>query len=291
MDPRTAQYIHHMLVYVCSGAFAEVNGSCFDQSSIIATSGLTRNCLDIVINGWAVGGSDLEFPLDTGIPLGPDEQFDTVLMEIHYNNPNLDAGQVDDSGFIWHYTDMLRTHDVGTITIGHVVNRALRIPPKSEKFIAQGYCPNQCTSLWPYDINVIASLLHSHTAGSAIWTQIIRDNEEIGYLDMNMNYDFNFQASYNSDVASGLNYISIPAHGVCAHTSLYQHTPMDQCVQIHTAVYPHSRPIQYKSDYYTYEPFGLGRFATDHSLTKAASRPLLVRVRRCAPQTTTPARP
>ena len=32
------------------------------------------------------------------------------------------------------------------------------------------------------------------------------------------------------------------------------------------------------------EPFGLGRFATDHSLTKAASRPLFARVRRYAPQ-------
>ena len=35
---------------------------------------------------------------------------------------------------------------------------------------------------------------------------------------------------------------------------------------------------------YIYEPFGLGRFATDHSLTKAASRHLFARVRRYAPQ-------
>ena len=35
---------------------------------------------------------------------------------------------------------------------------------------------------------------------------------------------------------------------------------------------------------YIYEPFGLGRFATDHSLTKAASGPLFTRVRRSAPQ-------
>ena len=34
----------------------------------------------------------------------------------------------------------------------------------------------------------------------------------------------------------------------------------------------------------SYEPFGLGRFATDHSLAKAASRPLFARVRRYAPQ-------
>ena len=35
---------------------------------------------------------------------------------------------------------------------------------------------------------------------------------------------------------------------------------------------------------YLYEPFGLGRFATDHPLTKAASRPLFARARRFAPQ-------
>ena len=32
------------------------------------------------------------------------------------------------------------------------------------------------------------------------------------------------------------------------------------------------------------KPFRLGGFATDHSLTKVASRPLFVRVRRYAPQ-------
>ena len=40
--------------------------------------------------------------------------------------------------------------------------------------------------------------------------------------------------------------------------------------------------------YKVHEPFGLGRFATGHSLTKAASRLLFVRVRRLAPQTKTP---
>ena len=35
---------------------------------------------------------------------------------------------------------------------------------------------------------------------------------------------------------------------------------------------------------YIYKPFGLGRFATDHSLTKAASRPLFAREGRYAPQ-------
>ena len=36
--------------------------------------------------------------------------------------------------------------------------------------------------------------------------------------------------------------------------------------------------------YNTYESVGLGRFAADYSLTKAASRPLFARVRSYAPQ-------
>ena len=42
---------------------------------------------------------------------------------------------------------------------------------------------------------------------------------------------------------------------------------------------------------YSYEPFGLGRFATDHSLTKVASRPLFVRVRHYTTQLTSASRP
>ena len=198
MDPRTNQYIHHMLVYVCNGAFQEVNGDCDDANSLIQTSGIASSCFTSIISGWAVGGSDLYFPLDAGIPIGPGEQFDTVLLEIHYNNPNLDAGHVDNSGVVWYYTNELRTHDLGLLTMGHRVNTAHRVPPKSEKFIVQGYCPLQCTSLWPHDINVIATFLHTHTAGTAMWTQIIRDKKEIGYLDMNLNYDFNYQVSSTS---------------------------------------------------------------------------------------------
>ena len=40
-----------------------------------------------------------------------------------------------------------------------------------------------------------------------------------------------------------------------------------------------------------YEPFGLGRFAKDHSLTKGNFATFVIRVRHYAPQTTTPTRP
>ena len=171
-----------------------MDGNCNDYDGIIRTSGAFDDCQSWIIGAWAVGARDLDFPLDAGFPIGPSETFDTILIEVHYDNPQLKAGIVDDSGLKWYYTDSLRTHDTGIMIIGHLVNSAMRIPPQTESFVINGYCPGSCTrSKFTEPINVIASLPHSHTAGASMWTQIIRDNKEIGYLDLNLNYDFNFQ--------------------------------------------------------------------------------------------------
>ena len=160
-----------------------MDANCNDYDGILRTSG-------------AFGARDFEFPLETGFPFGPPETFDTLLLEMDYNNPQLKAGIVDDSGLKWHYTDSLRTHDAALMFIGSVVNTAMRLPPQTESFLIHGYCSGSCTrSKFTEPINVIASFPHSHTAGASMWTQIIRDNKEIGYLDLNLNYDFNFQAS------------------------------------------------------------------------------------------------
>ncbi|WP_411023013.1 hypothetical protein, partial [Salmonella sp. s51228] len=76
---------------------------------------------------------------------------------------------------------------------GNVVTSTMMIPPQASHFTLQVYCPKECTNKMPHQITVFASLLHSHLTGVSIWTQIIRDGKEIGYLDSNFNYDFDFQ--------------------------------------------------------------------------------------------------
>ena len=175
-----------------------MSGDCHDQNSIIQSSGAFADCGNsVIVSEWAVGLRDLEYPLDAGFPIGPSETFDTLMLEVHYDNPQLKAGIVDDSGLKWYYTDSLRTHDVGVFYIGQTFNTYLRIPPQTESFLISGYCPSSCLrSKFSEPIRVIASFLHSHTAGASMWTQIIRDNKEIGYLDLNLNYDFDFQVCY-----------------------------------------------------------------------------------------------
>ena len=188
-------YVHHLLVYICPSTFPELVGDCDSASSPIQQSGASSSCSGTLISGWAVGAGDFNLPLEAGIPLGPEEAFDTLLIEIHYNNPNLDAGIVDDSGVSWYITDNLRNHDVGILHLGQRVNDAMSIPPRAELFLVPAYCPGECTKHLNEPINVIATFPHSHTSGVSMWTQLIRDNKEIGYLDLNLNYDFNFQVS------------------------------------------------------------------------------------------------
>ena len=185
-----------MLVYSCPETDEELNRDCDSTDNLISQSGALDNCRSSILSGWAVGTSDFDFPLDVGIPLGPDETFDTVLIEVHYNNPNLDSGIIDDSGLHLYITDNVRMHDAGVFTLGHKVGDSIMVPPQTESYLVSGLCPGECTELlFKEPINVIATFPHSHTAGASIWTQIIRNKKEIGYLDKNLNYDFNFQVN------------------------------------------------------------------------------------------------
>ena len=186
-----------------------MSGDCYDENSIMQTSGAFEDCAyTTIVSLWAVGSREFEYPLDTGFPIGPDEQYDTVMLEVHYDNPQLISGIVDDSGLTWYYTDVVRTHDIGIFYIGHVFNSNLRIPPQTESFLVSGYCSSSCLqSRFTEPLHVIASFPHSHTAGKSMWTQIIRDKKEIGYLDMNLNYDFDFQVSLSDSIHS--NYICV----------------------------------------------------------------------------------
>ena len=65
---------------------------------------------------------------------------------MHYNNPDLIAGVTDEgSGFTVEYTDQVRPHDMGLITITQV---ALVIPPGLDRVEAPtSHCLGNCTQL------------------------------------------------------------------------------------------------------------------------------------------------
>lgn len=46
------------------------------------------------------------------------------------------------------------------------------------------------------EITIVAASPHTHLAGVEVWTKIIRNGEEKGYLFRNKYYDFNYQNTY-----------------------------------------------------------------------------------------------
>lgn len=94
-----------------------------------------------------------------------------VMLEVHYNNPELKSGNtrshyhtrgilnvkftkqfhlagfVDSSGIRFYVSDQLRDMDAGVIELGLEYTDKMAIPPKQESFSLTGYCISSCTSV------------------------------------------------------------------------------------------------------------------------------------------------
>jgi len=78
--------------------------------------------------------------------------------------------------------------------LGNVGNDEQPIPPNMPYYRVQSYCPGICTKFFPHPINVFGDFLHTHKAGSMIWSTQYRDNERIpGYFNRIEYWDFSFQ--------------------------------------------------------------------------------------------------
>ena len=119
-----------------------------------------------------------------------------MLIEILYDNPDLRNDIVDNSGIRFYYTEELRKYDLGLLTLGAAGNpTSIQIPPKSNKFISYSTCYPKCTQKYIPDegIYAVGALLHTHLAGRAIKTTLIRNGIAINELFDNPTYDFNYQ--------------------------------------------------------------------------------------------------
>ncbi|XP_066941219.1 MOXD1 homolog 1-like [Macrobrachium rosenbergii] len=153
-----------------------------------------KYCTSILV-AWAVGGEGTFTPKHAGFPLGEEHGGATYfMMELHYENPNLRKGIVDNSGLRIYYTENLRPYDAGILMLGHTVSPMQLIPP-GQHWLSIGHCSSNCTSnnLPENGINVFAGILHAHLLGRNMTLRHIRDNKELPIIIRDLNFDFNFQ--------------------------------------------------------------------------------------------------
>jgi dopamine beta-monooxygenase len=138
------------------------------------------------------------FPKEAGLPFYPTDGADKryFLMEWHYDNPNLLPDIVDNSAIKLYFTQKeLRPNDLGLLRLTDDNTIGIQVPPKANNFQLTTICYPGCTNqFFPDDgINAVAGFLHTHLAGRAVRTSLIRNNTLIEYLFDEPNYDSNYQ--------------------------------------------------------------------------------------------------
>ena len=113
--PSTKKYIHHYTLYGYgdSSVSPPTYGTCPDLCYETRCTDNKRELMWL----WAPGLSGSKLPDEAGIRiLGTGLK--AFILQVHYDNPNDDAGMVDASGFRIYYTSTLRANDAGVLEIG-----------------------------------------------------------------------------------------------------------------------------------------------------------------------------
>ncbi|KAK8384812.1 hypothetical protein O3P69_014395 [Scylla paramamosain] len=199
IQPENRQHVHHMLLYECHIPHAEKllhkfvsakGAQCYDHNMPVSWF----SCNTAIV-AWAIGSEGEMLPPNVGIPLGEEHGGASYFMlEIHYDNPDLMPGVVDSSGVRLLYTEQLREHDAGVLTLGHTVSPTMIIPPGQE-WTTVAHCTSTCTqkTVPQTGITVFQGVLHAHLLGSSISVQHIREGQELPPIMQDNHYDFNYQ--------------------------------------------------------------------------------------------------
>ena len=147
---------------------------------------------------WAIGSEGLHMPEKAGFPIGSKHGGATYyILETHYDNAKMRDDIVDNSGMRFFYTDNLREHDIGLLTVGSVVTGPRQlIPPGQKEFKTVGVCSQECSQHIPENgVTLANGFLHAHLLGRKLKLRHIRDGKEIRTIFEDNYYDFNFQVS------------------------------------------------------------------------------------------------
>jgi hypothetical protein len=171
----TEAYVHHAVVR------GSEQGSCDD----------TNNFFEIV-SAWAPGEVPLTLPDNLGAPLFGADGFQAFQIVIHYNNPRLDQGVIDNSGIRLYWTSQPRDEQVGVLSVGDPIVSLVGQPVGDGYTLHQFDCPGSCSSLVNTPVTVLREYLHMHKTGARMTNEQIRNGEvirmgSVDYWDFDQN--------------------------------------------------------------------------------------------------------
>ncbi|XP_078050514.1 DBH like monooxygenase olf413 isoform X2 [Augochlora pura] len=196
IQPGSHHFLHHMTLYECRGDPAELESAASTSGSLCyqPSSQPSFQCTTIAAI-WSLGSEGFNYPLEAGYPLDPHDGPRYYMLETHYTNPELEVDINDSSGLRLHYTDRLRTHDAGILSVGIDPNWRHTIPPGQPEVVSEGHCISDCTgqTIPNNGINIFAVVMHTHQLGRKVRLRQIRSGEELPPIASDTNYDPTYQ--------------------------------------------------------------------------------------------------
>lgn len=195
-----APYVHHYLVYSCPNPISP-------SASVSGPTAYTmpRECNEEnLLWGWAPGSIFYASPTNAGFLAGANTTRKSLILQLHYTNPQALANVVDTSGFGMYYTPTLRQYNMGVMWTGSVTNLYPIAPGRQNHYDTWA-----CVVSAPAGVtlNVLAYQTHAHLLGNRIWSdkvQVVNNvRTKVGELgrDDNWRFDDQYVASFPSPKA------------------------------------------------------------------------------------------
>ncbi|KAJ3107796.1 hypothetical protein HDU97_003144 [Phlyctochytrium planicorne] len=147
--------VHGINVYGCSGKPAAFNDvyECFRMDELC----------DTLLYTWIPGSTAVHFPTAAGSAIGTGTNaFQYLSLQVRYNNPYQIPNIIDNSGMTLNYTAILRSNDIGVLTLGQEM---FELPKNSSgNYIVSSKCSAACTSKFPSSITLVLFQLYTHVS-------------------------------------------------------------------------------------------------------------------------------
>ncbi|XP_012063629.1 PREDICTED: MOXD1 homolog 2 [Atta cephalotes] len=195
IQPGSHEYLHHMTLYECRGDQAELESAAETTGGVCYVPDKPTFQCNTIAATWSLGSEGFNYPPEAGYALNPYAGPRYYMLETHYTNPQLDAFISDSSGLRLLYTDRLRGHDAGILSVGIDPNWRHIIPPGQPEVVSEGHCIADCTgqTIPNSGINMFAVIMHTHQLGRKVRLRQIRASEELPPIAADTNYDPNYQ--------------------------------------------------------------------------------------------------
>jgi hypothetical protein len=133
-----------------------------------------------------------------GKPFG-EGLYEYVMLETHYNNPELLEGETWSASYEFIWTDQEVETEVGTLTLGDLQVDGWFLEPGQPIVRHSTVCTPECTENWPEGgLTAVAVFHHMHFRGRNAEVQIIRDGKEIAPLSTLNDFEYGKSHPYDN---------------------------------------------------------------------------------------------